>query len=71
MSLLSTKHSEGNRRRVRRYRAIHRRLDYVPSFDVVPIIEHYLKAGTDRYLAGVLDYLIRTAHYTITGNGGK
>ena len=61
----------GNRARVRRYRAIHRRIDYVPCPDVLPIIEYHLKIGTDCCLAGVLDYLIRTAHGTITGNGGS
>jgi hypothetical protein len=35
----------GNRARVRRYRAIHRRIDYAPSPDVLPIIEHHLKIG--------------------------
>jgi len=44
-----------NRARVRRYRATHRRIDYIPSPDVLPIIEHHLKIGTDRCLAGVLD----------------
>ena len=61
----------GNRARVRRYRAVHRRIDYVPSPDVLPIIEHHLKNGTDRCVAGVIDYLVRTAHHSITGNGGK
>jgi hypothetical protein len=61
----------GNRARVRRYRATHRRIDYVPSPDVLPIIEHHLKTGADCCLAGVLDYLIRTAHGSITGNGGR
>jgi len=60
----------GNGARVRRYRAIHRRIDYIPSPDVLPIIEHYRKQGTDNCLAGVMDYLIRTAHQAITGNGG-
>jgi len=60
----------GNRARVRRYRAIHRRIDYVPSPDVIPIIENHLKIGTDCCLAGVIDYLIRTAQVSITGNGG-
>ena len=60
----------GNRARVRRYRAGHRRIDYVPSPDVWPIIDHYLKIGTDRCLAGVIDYLIRTGHQAITGHGG-
>ena len=61
----------GNRTRVRRYRSLHRRIDYVPSPDVLPIIEHHLKIGSDPYLAGVIDYLIRSGHQAITGNGGK
>jgi hypothetical protein len=64
----------GNQARVRRYRAIHRRIDYIPSPDVLPIIEHHLKIGTDPCLAGVLDYLIRSGQRTIhaiAGNGGQ
>ncbi len=68
---MNTTTTTGNRARVRRYRATHRRIDYVPSPDVLPIIEHYLRIGTDRCLAGVLDYLIRSGHQTITGNGGR
>ena len=60
----------GNLARVRRYRAMHRRIDYVPGFDVLPIIQHHLNIGTDPCLAGVIDYLIRSGHRTITGNGG-
>jgi hypothetical protein len=60
----------GNRARVRRYRRFHRRIDYVPSHDVLAIIQHYLKIGKDPCLAGVIDYLIRSGHQTITGNGG-
>ena len=60
----------GNRARLRRYRALHRRFDYVPSFDVLAIIEHHLKVGKERYLPGVIDYLIRSGHKAITGNGG-
>ena len=60
----------GNLNRVRHYRAVHRRIDYVPSHDVLPIIEHHLKIGTDRCVAGVIDYLIRSGHQAITGNGG-
>ena len=61
----------GNRARVRRYRAMHRRIDYVPSFDVLPIIQHHLNIATDPYLAGEIDYLIRSGHHAITGNGVK
>ena len=64
----------GNRARVRRYRAVHRRFDYVPSPDVLPIIEHHLNIGTDCCVAGVIDYLIRSGQQAvtaITGNGGQ
>ena len=60
----------GNRARVCRYRAVHRRFHYVPSPDVLAIIEHHLKTGTDRCVAGVIDYLIRAGHQATTGNGG-
>ena len=61
----------GNKARVRRYRAIHRRIDYTPTPDVLQIIEHHLKLGTDPCFAGVIDYLIRAGHQAITGNGGR
>ena len=61
----------GNRARVRRYRAVHRRIDYVPSSDVLPIIQHHLNIGRDPFLAGVIDYLVRSGHQAITGKGGK
>jgi hypothetical protein len=61
----------GNRARVRRYRTNHRRIDYVPSPDVWTIIQHHFKMRTDPCLAGVIDYLIRSGHQTITGHGGK
>ena len=61
----------GNLARVRRYRTLHRRIDYVPSPDALAIIRHHLKSGMDPYLAGVIDYLIRYGHQNITGNGGK
>jgi len=37
---------------------------------VLQIIDHYFKKGIDPCLAGVIDYLIRTGHQTITGHGG-
>ncbi len=61
----------GNRVRVRRYRTLHRRIDYVPSYDVLSIIQHHLNIGTDPCLAGVIDYLVRSGHHAITGNGVK
>ena len=50
----------GNRARVRRYRTTPRRFDYIPSPDVPPIIQHHLKIETDRCMAGVIDYLVRS-----------
>ena len=68
---MNTPRLTGNRARVRRYRATHRRIDYVPSPDVLQIIEHHLKIGRDGCLAGVIDYLIRSRQRAITGNGGE
>ena len=72
---MSTANLTGNRARVRRYRALHRRFDYVPSYDVLQIIEHHLKLGTSDCTAGVIDFLIRSGHrafeQAITGNGGQ
>ena len=68
---MNTARLTGNRARVRRYRATHRRIDYVPSPDVLAIIEHHLKIGRDSCLAGVIDYLIRSRQRAITGNGGE
>ena len=70
-TISSTGRLSGNRARVQRYRTLHRRIDYVPSPDVLSIIQHHLKIGRDSYLAGVIDYLIRYGHQAITGNGGK
>ena len=61
----------GNKARVRRYRVAHKRIDYVPAPDVLPIIVHHLKIGTDPCIAGVLDYLIRSGQRAIAGNGGE
>ncbi len=68
---MNTTATTGNQARVRRYRATHRRIDYAPSPDVLPIIEHHLKIGTDRCLAGVIDFLIRTGYQAVAGNGGR
>ena len=69
--VMNTITTTGNQARVRRYRATHRRIDYVPNPDVLPIIEHHLKIGTDPCLAGVIDFLIRTGQRAISGNGGE
>ena len=59
----------GNRARVQRYRAKNRRIDYVPSRDVMPIIEKHLAAGLNNCIAGVIDRLIREGLKAMSGNG--
>ena len=44
--------------RVQKYRATHRRIDYVPSPSVLVVIERHLDAGLDNCIAGVIDHLI-------------
>ena len=58
--------------RLQLYRERHPRIDYYPSPDVMPIIVHHLKIGTDPCLAGVIDYLVRTGQRAIiSGNGSQ
>ena len=57
--------------RVRRYRKQHPRIEFFPSPDVWDIIQHHLSTSADPCLAGVLDYLIRMGHQSVSGNGGK
>ncbi len=64
-----SKEQEANRVRVRRYRSKNQRIDFVPSPDVLKIIEHHFGAGMDSCWAGVIDNLIRAGHQAITGNG--
>lgn len=59
----------GNRARVRRYRGKHRRIDYVPSADVLKIIESWLGKGLNNCHAGVIDHLILAGHQAMSGNG--
>jgi len=54
--------------RVQKYRATHRRIDYVPSPAVLVVIERHLDAGLSNCIAGVLDQLIEAGDKAITGN---
>ena len=56
----------GNKARVQRYRAKHRRFDYVPSPAALAVIEQH--KGLCNCLAGVLDQLILAGSKAITGN---
>lgn len=53
----------GNKARVQRYRAKHRRFDYVPSPAVLAVIEKH--KGLDNCIAGVLDRLILAGSKTL------
>lgn len=55
--------------RVQRYRATHRRIDYVPSQTVLETIDRHLATGLDNCIAGVIDRLIEAGDVSITGNG--
>ena len=59
----------GNKERMQRYRAKHRRFDYVPSPEALAAIKKH--KGLDNCIAGVLDQLILAGSEAITGNGGN
>jgi len=63
--------ASGNLARVRRYRALHRRVDYIPSPAALAIIAAWLDAKLDNCLAGVLDRLVLAGHDAISGNAKK
>lgn len=48
--------------RTQRYRELHRRFDYVPADDVLPIIEYYLSKYPNQPMNWTLDALVRTAN---------
>lgn len=48
--------------RSQRYRKQHRRLDYVPSPEVLAIIEIYLAKYPNATVCAVLDSMVRIAH---------
>ncbi len=52
-----------------RYRAKHRRIDYVPAPDALAIVERFRQQGLDKCLAGVIDQLVRAGERLISGNG--
>lgn len=58
----------GNRTRVQRYRAKHRRIEYVPSPDALAIIEAWQAHKLNNCMAGVIDRLILEGHKAMSGN---
>ncbi len=72
--MTNTKPSEprpGSRASMHRYRAKHRRIDYVPAPDVLAIVERLRQQGTEKCLAGVIDQLVRAGEKLISGNGRR
>jgi hypothetical protein len=59
-----------NTTRQQRYRAKHRRIDYVPDGDVLAIIQKHRQL-MPWSMAGVLDTLITAGDKAITGNDSK
>lgn len=59
-----------NRASVQRYRSKHRRIDYVPSDDVLRVIEGWLSKNLSNCHAGVIDQLILAGHRAMSGNAG-
>lgn len=56
----------GNRARVRRYRAKHRRIEYIPSPDALAIIEAWRARKLDNCMSGVIDKLLRAGSKALT-----
>ena len=48
--------------RTRRYRAKHRRIDYVPNAAALAVINEWLERGLNNCLAGVIDNLLLAGH---------
>lgn len=57
--------------RMRRYRSKHRRIDYVPSPEVLAVIKRHQDAGLNNCMAGVIDDLVMAGSNAITGNSSK
>jgi len=56
----------GNRPYIQRYRATHKRIDYVPSVEVLAIIEAWRSRKLDNCTAGVIDLLIHAGHAALS-----
>lgn len=56
----------GNRARVRRYRDKHRRIEYIPSPDVLAMIEAWRARELDNCTSGVIDRLLRAGSKALT-----
>lgn len=63
--------ADARRARVQRYRAKHKRIDYVPSAKALAIIRALMERSTDKCLAGTIDQLILLGDRAISGNGWR
>ncbi len=55
---------------MKKYRATHRRIDYVPAANILVIIEQH-RGTLDATLAGTIDQLIAAGHRLILSGNGK
>ncbi len=62
----NTEPTTGNRARVRRYRAAHTRIDYVPSPSALAVIEAWQSRKLDNCKAGIIDRLLLAGHKAMT-----
>lgn len=57
--------------RTRRYRAKHRRIDYVPNAAALAVINEWLERGLNNCLAGVIDNLLLAGHKAKTDSAAE
>jgi hypothetical protein len=62
------RHTGSNRPYIQRYRARHKRIDYVPSVEALAIIDIWRARKLDNCTAGVIDRLIHAGHAALSGN---
>ena len=61
-------HDTGNRACMQRYRARHKRIDYVPSPEALAIIEAWRARKLDNCTAGIIDRLVHAGHAALSGS---
>ncbi len=62
----NTELTTGVRARNQRYRAKHRRIDYVPSAAALAAITTWKQRNLDNCTAGVMDKLLLAGHHALT-----
>jgi hypothetical protein len=60
-----------NKEHVKRYRAKHRRFDYVPNAEALAVISQCYKQWKDLCFSGVIDRLVMAGNKAISGQEEK